>query len=284
MWDEVFPEFLKRTLGLTPREATRADALALFRAREFDQYFPAGEMERSIRKQVGEMGIDPTANGRVLFDTGEREGKRSRAFCAPVRIPDEVYLVLRPHGGQTDWSTFLHELGHALHFAHMRPTSHGFATWATLWTEATRSLDHLMHYAGAAALHGAGKQTTPTYFAVAASGLHSSSLLREADYEPALRRLGCRGRASRCTSTAHRATTFRYSRAASFVEGPTFYARATARCISGSDHRDAGRALRRDGSKPARWSWIVRSLFGEARASWLGAGGARLGTRCRSHR
>jgi len=30
-------------------------------------------------------------------------------------------LVLRPHGGQTDWNTFLHELGHALHFAYMRP-------------------------------------------------------------------------------------------------------------------------------------------------------------------
>ena len=30
-----------------------------------------------------------------------------------MRIPDEVYLVLRPHGGQTDWQTFLHELGHA---------------------------------------------------------------------------------------------------------------------------------------------------------------------------
>ena len=29
--------------------------------------------------------------------------------------------MLRPHGGQTDWTTFLHELGHALHFAYMRP-------------------------------------------------------------------------------------------------------------------------------------------------------------------
>ena len=67
------------------------------------------------------MGIDPTRRGRVTLDTGEREGKRSRAFCSPVRVPDEVYLVLRPHGGQTDWNTFLHELGHALHFAYMRP-------------------------------------------------------------------------------------------------------------------------------------------------------------------
>jgi hypothetical protein len=119
-WDETFPEFVRRTLKIDPGEATRSDALALFRAREFDVFFPAAEMEARVHRQVSEMGIDPTAGGRVRLDTGEREGKRSRAFCAPVRVPEEVYLVLRPHGGQTDWSTFLHELGHALHFGYMR--------------------------------------------------------------------------------------------------------------------------------------------------------------------
>jgi hypothetical protein len=121
MWDDVFPETVRRGLGIDPSEATRADALALLRARQFDAYFPATTMEERIRGQVREMGIDPLARGRILFDTGEREGKRSRAFCAPVRIPEEVYLVLRPHGGQADWTTFLHELGHALHFAYTAP-------------------------------------------------------------------------------------------------------------------------------------------------------------------
>ena len=121
MWDDVLPDFLRTRLGMKPDEATRADALALFRAKEFDQSFPPASMESSIRRQVREMGIDPSANGRIIFDTGDREGKRSRAFCAPVRVPNEVYLVMRPHGGQTDWNTFLHELGHALHFAYMRP-------------------------------------------------------------------------------------------------------------------------------------------------------------------
>jgi hypothetical protein len=120
MWRDVLPGFLRRRLGIRPDEATRADALALFRAREFDAAFPA-DMQPAVSRQVREMGIDPLAAGRIRLDTGEREGKRSRAFCAPVRIPDEVYLVLRPHGGQTDWNAFLHELGHALHFAYMRP-------------------------------------------------------------------------------------------------------------------------------------------------------------------
>lgn len=120
MWDDVLPEFLKRGLGITPAEATRADALALMRAPEFDGAFPAEAMEAEVRRQVTEMGISPDADGRVRYDTAERPGKRARAFCSPVRIPDEVHLVLRPHGGQNDWRTLLHELGHALHFGNMR--------------------------------------------------------------------------------------------------------------------------------------------------------------------
>ena len=119
MWDDVLPEFLKRGLGITPSEATRADALALMRIPEFDGAFPAEAMERQVRAQVTSMGASPDANGRVRYDTGDRDGKRARAFCAPVHIPDEVYLVLRPHGGQNDWRTLLHELGHALHFANV---------------------------------------------------------------------------------------------------------------------------------------------------------------------
>jgi hypothetical protein len=120
VWDDVFPEFLKKGLGMLPADATRADVAALMRAPEFDAYFGAEAMEREVRRQVTEMGISPDAEGRVRYDTGEREGKRPRAFCAPVRIPDVVHLVLRPHGGQNDWMTLLHELGHALHFANMR--------------------------------------------------------------------------------------------------------------------------------------------------------------------
>jgi hypothetical protein len=119
MWDDVLPAFLKRGLNLTPGEATRADAIALMRAPEFDAAFGAAGMEFGVRRQITEMGASPDAHGRVVFDTGDRPGKRARAFCSPVRIPDEVYLVLRPHGGQNDWTTLMHELGHALHFANM---------------------------------------------------------------------------------------------------------------------------------------------------------------------
>jgi hypothetical protein len=148
MWDEVLPTFAKARLNLPVSQLTRADALALIRAPEFDRGFPRASMETQVRRQVTEMGIDPLANGRVIFDTGEREGKRPRAFCAPVRVPDEVYLVLRPHGGQSDWRTLLHELGHALHFGYTRPDHPFEFRWVgdNSVTESYAMLfDHLMH-------------------------------------------------------------------------------------------------------------------------------------------
>ena len=120
LWHDALRERLKRDLGIVPSDAMRSDSLALARASAFDRYFAAGELEGAVRRQLREMALDPEAGGRIVYDTVDREGKRSRAFCAPVRIPHEVHLVMRPHGGVSDWTTLLHEVGHALHFANMR--------------------------------------------------------------------------------------------------------------------------------------------------------------------
>src|SRR5213075_1034692 len=45
MWRETHREFVSRILRIAPAEATRADALLLMRAREFDGFFPGDEME-----------------------------------------------------------------------------------------------------------------------------------------------------------------------------------------------------------------------------------------------
>ena len=117
---ELLGDVLKRNLDIDPADAARSDALALARAPEFDAAFPGAELQPRVMRQLGEMGLDPDAGGRIVYDTAEREGKRARAFCAPVRIPAEIHLVLRPHGGASDWTTLLHEAGHALHFANAR--------------------------------------------------------------------------------------------------------------------------------------------------------------------
>jgi hypothetical protein len=151
VWDDTVRETVRTKLGIPIADATRADALALVRGREFDRFFPGAAMELAVRRQVAEMGIDAEAGGRVSFDTDERDGKRARAFCAPVRVPQEVYLVLRPHGGQVDYRSLLHELGHALHFAYTRADLPFEFRWLgdNSVTESYAMLfDHLMHDAG----------------------------------------------------------------------------------------------------------------------------------------
>ena len=52
-----------------------------------------------------------------------RPKKSPRAFCAPVRVPGEVYLVLSPVGGRDDFSVLFHEAGHAEHYANVDPST-----------------------------------------------------------------------------------------------------------------------------------------------------------------
>ncbi|HKH92891.1 MAG TPA: hypothetical protein VKA54_13875 [Gemmatimonadaceae bacterium] len=276
MWDDVCPSFVKRVLGMSVREATRADALALFRAREFDQYFPGSDMEPSIRRQVREMGVDPEAGGRVRFDTGEREGKRSRAFCAPVRVPDEVYLVLRPHGGQTDWQTFLHELGHALHFANMRPDHPMEFRWMgdNSVTEGYAMLfDHLMQDSGWLQRYtGLEKKTVPEY--LRSAGFEELHFLRRYSakliYETQLYggELPWDALPDLYVEQLTSATSFRYARADAFVDvDPRFYAARYLRAWQLQALITETLVERYDADwwrNPRAGPWIVQALFGEA--------------------
>ncbi len=118
LYREALAVRLADDLGLAPGDAERHDAAYLFRAPAFDAFFPGEQLVPIATRQAAELGLDLAAEGRVRLDTEDRERKRPRAFCAPVRVPDEVYLVIRPHGGYVDYRAFWHELGHALHFAH----------------------------------------------------------------------------------------------------------------------------------------------------------------------
>ncbi len=276
MWDEVLPAATKRVLGMRPDETTRADALALFRAREFDRYFPAAEMEPKILGQVREMGVDPLANGRIRLDTGEREGKRSRAFCAPVRVPYEVYLVLRPHGGQTDWNTFLHELGHALHFAYMRPDLPMEFRWMgdNSVTEGYAMLfDHLMQDAGWLERYTRlEKREVPGF--LRAAGLEELHFLRrycaKLIYETHLYGgdVSWDALPDLYVELLTQATGFRYDRADAFVDvDPRYYAARYLRAWQLQALLTETLVERYDTDwwrNPRAGPWIAQALFGEA--------------------
>ena len=158
LYVDSLTRLVRRRLQLDVGSLERADAPWAFRANEFDPVFEPGNLEVTAARQAREMGLDLRQGGRVRLDTVERPGKQPRAFCAPVRVPDEVYLVLRPRGGHADYRTFWHELGHATHFASMDPDLSFAARWlgddsvteafAMLWDHMTLDSSWLARYCG----------------------------------------------------------------------------------------------------------------------------------------
>jgi hypothetical protein len=118
--DVLEPE-LRRTLGVGLSELRRSDLVRFFREAEADEAFPADRLIASFDRTLDGLGIVLHAQPGVVLDTESRPNKSPRAFCAPVRPPHEVYLVLTPVGGRDDYSALFHEGGHTEHYAHVDP-------------------------------------------------------------------------------------------------------------------------------------------------------------------
>ncbi|MFA6451211.1 MAG: hypothetical protein WCX65_17180 [bacterium] len=112
-------EYYARTvLKLPLSELAQYDFAYMRRADKFDALFPADKLLPAAWATMNAMGIEAEKHPHVRLDIEKREKKSPRAFCCPVRVPYEVYLVIMPTGGVDDYSSFLHELGHTLHYAH----------------------------------------------------------------------------------------------------------------------------------------------------------------------
>src|SRR5665648_1136550 len=84
----------RQRLGITLAQLTYADLPYLWRAPGFDDVFTAAGLVPALRHTLAGMRIDLDAQTHVHLDTEVRELKSPRAFCAPVRVPDEIYLVV----------------------------------------------------------------------------------------------------------------------------------------------------------------------------------------------
>ncbi|MBI4151275.1 hypothetical protein HY492_04055 [Candidatus Woesearchaeota archaeon] len=90
------------------------------RAHKFDAYFPKKRLIPTLHATLSGMGFSLPKQKNITLDADERPTKVPRAFCMPLLIPHEIYLVLKPHGGQEDYQTILHEAGHSEHFANTK--------------------------------------------------------------------------------------------------------------------------------------------------------------------
>ncbi|HEX7593138.1 MAG TPA: hypothetical protein VF429_03125, partial [Anaerolineae bacterium] len=123
--ETIFEEQLGARLSAArvPRkEADTSDVAYVLRAPEYDPIFPADRLLPVFFKTMERLGLELESTPGLKLDTDVRPLKSPRAFCAPVRVPAEVYLVIKPIGGQDDYRALFHESGHAEHFSHIDAT------------------------------------------------------------------------------------------------------------------------------------------------------------------
>jgi hypothetical protein len=118
---DLLDYFARRELGLKRSDVRFWDLPYLFRGERFDPVFQPGDMVANVERMTRAMSLDIRAGGNIDFDLDSRPRKSSRAFCSPIRIPQEIKLVILPSGGADDYQAFLHELGHSLHFGYVDP-------------------------------------------------------------------------------------------------------------------------------------------------------------------
>jgi hypothetical protein len=67
------------------------------------------------------LGFDLAADGNIRLDLDDRPQKSPRACVIASDPPHVVHLITRAQGGLHDYQAFLHEAGHALHYAGVDP-------------------------------------------------------------------------------------------------------------------------------------------------------------------
>lgn len=104
-----------RRLGIAAGELRRCDLPALLRHPRADAFFPREGIVAVMDRFLDQLGLDP---GVVIVDDEDRPKKNPRAACFPIDVPGDVRISIKPGGGLEDYTTWFHEMGHAMHFAH----------------------------------------------------------------------------------------------------------------------------------------------------------------------
>ncbi|HUT98049.1 MAG TPA: hypothetical protein VM054_03150 [bacterium] len=111
---EVFPD-------LALEDVRSYDRGQLWRTDEFDKNFPAERLIPLWLEFTAGLGIDFENLKNIRLDAEDRPEKQPRAACWPMRVPEDIRVLVKPTGGFTDYETLFHEMGHALHFAYTDP-------------------------------------------------------------------------------------------------------------------------------------------------------------------
>jgi hypothetical protein len=121
-WEPMREQWLDRILGME-REAEPASYHISY-LRRMSPLADLYAKERSVPiclATLSSLGFDLAANDRIKLDLDDRPQKSPRACVIASDPPAVVHLITRAQGGLHDYQAFLHEAGHALHYAGLDP-------------------------------------------------------------------------------------------------------------------------------------------------------------------
>lgn len=117
-YGELSERWLDRLLG-PGRDAVPASYHAgfVFRLTTLADVYTRDRATEICLATLRELGCDLDASGNIRTDLEDRPQKAPRPVVIASDPPTVVHLLTRPQGGLQDYQDFLHEAGHALHYA-----------------------------------------------------------------------------------------------------------------------------------------------------------------------
>ncbi len=108
---------VEATLGIPLQEAGAWDIGRWRLLNDPVRYFGEKNLLPVAETMLSDLDIRPEASGAIEFDMDCRPQKRVGPCCIPIRVPQEIKIVMQAESGSGHYAALLHECGHACHFA-----------------------------------------------------------------------------------------------------------------------------------------------------------------------
>jgi hypothetical protein len=117
-WEPLRARWFDRLLGPERDDVpTSAHTAYMRRLSPLDSTYTKERAVEVCLATLAELGFDLAQDPNVRLDLEDRPQKSPRACVIASDPPQVVHLITRAQGGLHDYQAFLHEAGHALHFA-----------------------------------------------------------------------------------------------------------------------------------------------------------------------
>jgi hypothetical protein len=123
IYDELRETWFERLLGPQREDVPSSSHIAyLRRLSPLESIYTKERAVPICMDTLERLGFDLEAEPNIKLDLDDRPQKSPRACVIPADPPRIVHLITRAQGGLHDYQAFLHEAGHALHYAGVDPT------------------------------------------------------------------------------------------------------------------------------------------------------------------